>query len=118
VIAAEQAAQLDRLLRILPVRQRDILTLRIVVGLSAVDTAHALGTTAGAVRVAQHRALQRLRRQLAIHPTCPTPPPDGSARLRLGLPASVAVRRVLTEPADAVERILEREAAPLEGGSV
>jgi RNA polymerase sigma-70 factor (ECF subfamily) len=33
-----------------------------VVGLSAEETANAVGSTAGAVRVAQHRALARLRR--------------------------------------------------------
>ena len=66
-LATEQAAELRQLLRILPAYQRAVLTLRIVVGLSADDTANALGMTAGAVRVAQHRALQRLRRQLAHH---------------------------------------------------
>jgi RNA polymerase sigma-70 factor (ECF subfamily) len=39
--------------------------LRVVVGLSAEETAEAVGSTPGAVRVAQHRALARLRRTLS-----------------------------------------------------
>lgn len=49
------------LLNELPAVQREILRLRVIVGLTAEDTALALGSTAGAVRVAQHRALTRLR---------------------------------------------------------
>jgi RNA polymerase sigma-70 factor, ECF subfamily len=52
------------LLRTLTPRQRDILIMRIVLGLSAQETAEAVGTTPDAVRVAQHRALNRLRRTL------------------------------------------------------
>jgi RNA polymerase sigma-70 factor, ECF subfamily len=36
-----------------------------VVGLSAEETAEAIGSTPGAVRVAQHRALARLRKTLS-----------------------------------------------------
>jgi RNA polymerase sigma-70 factor (ECF subfamily) len=50
------------LLRTLTPRQRDILVMRIVLGLSAQETADMVGTTPDAVRVAQHRALNRLRR--------------------------------------------------------
>lgn len=50
------------LLRTLTPRQRDILVMRIVLGLSAQETATMVGTTPDAVRVAQHRALNRLRR--------------------------------------------------------
>lgn len=49
------------LLDALPGNLRDILILRVAFGLTAEQTAQVLGTTAGAVRVAQHRALQRLR---------------------------------------------------------
>ena len=49
-----------RLLR-LPVNQRELLVLRLLSGLSAEETGRALGMSAGAVRVAQHRALARLR---------------------------------------------------------
>lgn len=41
--------------------QREILILRVAGGLTAEQTADSLGTTAGAVRVAQHRALAKLR---------------------------------------------------------
>jgi RNA polymerase sigma-70 factor, ECF subfamily len=53
------------LLRLLPEKQREILVLRVVVGLSAEETAEAVGSTPGAVRVAQHRALGRLRKEIA-----------------------------------------------------
>ena len=49
------------LLQTLPEQQREILLLRVAVGLSAEETGRALGLTPGAVRVAQHRALRRLR---------------------------------------------------------
>lgn len=49
------------LLAALPPLQREILILRVAGGLSAEETADSLGTTAGAVRVAQHRALTKLR---------------------------------------------------------
>jgi len=53
--------RLSRLLDTLPPRQREILILRIVVGLSASETADAVGVSPGQVRVAQHRALTKLR---------------------------------------------------------
>jgi len=46
----------------LSAEQREILVLRVVVGLSAEETADAVGMAPGAVRVAQHRALTELRR--------------------------------------------------------
>ena len=49
------------LLSELPPLQREILILRVASGLSAEEAADTLGTTAGAVRVAQHRALGKLR---------------------------------------------------------
>ncbi|HEX7660346.1 MAG TPA: sigma-70 family RNA polymerase sigma factor [Pseudonocardiaceae bacterium] len=60
----ELSERMARLLHTLPDRQREILVLRVVVGLSAEETADAVGSTPGAVRVAQHRALGRLRKQL------------------------------------------------------
>jgi RNA polymerase sigma-70 factor (ECF subfamily) len=50
---------------VLPEKQREIVVLRVVVGLSAEETADAVGSTPGAVRVVQHRALARLRKVLA-----------------------------------------------------
>lgn len=44
--------------------QRTILFLRVIVGLSAEETAEAVHSTPGAVRVAQHRALNKLRKKL------------------------------------------------------
>lgn len=60
-LRADAAEQAWALLATLPEQQRELLTLRVAVGLSAQETAEALGMTAGAVRVAQHRALNRLR---------------------------------------------------------
>jgi RNA polymerase sigma-70 factor (ECF subfamily) len=64
-LAGELSARMATLLGVLPERQREILVLRVVVGLSAEETATAVGSTPGAVRVTQHRALARLRRALA-----------------------------------------------------
>lgn len=49
------------LLAHLPAAQRRLLLLRVVAGLSAEDTGYVLDMSPGAVRVAQHRALVRLR---------------------------------------------------------
>ena len=48
----------------LPPRDREILILRVVVGMSAEETAEAVGSTPGAVRVAQHRALAKLKAEI------------------------------------------------------
>jgi RNA polymerase sigma-70 factor, ECF subfamily len=45
----------------LPESQRELLLLRVAAGLTAEETGEVLGMTAGAVRVAQHRALAKLR---------------------------------------------------------
>ncbi|OBK32502.1 RNA polymerase subunit sigma [Mycobacterium sp. 1245111.1] len=64
-IDADSVTRMSELLDILPEAQREILILRVVVGLSAEETAQAVGSTAGAVRVAQHRALARLKSAIA-----------------------------------------------------
>ena len=64
-LQSESAGQMSRYLELLPEKQREILVLRVVNGLSADETAEAVGSTAGAVRVAQHRALARLRKAIA-----------------------------------------------------
>jgi RNA polymerase sigma-70 factor (ECF subfamily) len=61
LLAEELGQRLGRLLQLLTPRQREVLILRIVVGLSAEETAEAVGSTPGAVRVTQYRALGRLR---------------------------------------------------------
>jgi RNA polymerase sigma-70 factor (ECF subfamily) len=60
-VRADIRARLVALLGILAPRHREILVLRLVVGLTAQETAVAIGMTATAVRVAQHRALTKLR---------------------------------------------------------
>lgn len=65
VMQGEFAGWMAKLLNTLPEKQREILRLRVVVGLSAEETAEAVNSTPGAVRVAQHRALSRLRGVLA-----------------------------------------------------
>lgn len=63
-LQADSASRMNKLLEILPEKQREILILRIVVGMSAEETAEAVGSTPGAVRVAQHRALARLKSEI------------------------------------------------------
>ncbi|MCZ4554806.1 MULTISPECIES: sigma-70 family RNA polymerase sigma factor [Rhodococcus] len=62
---SETTRQMSALLGTLPEKHREILVLRLVVGLSAEETAAAVGSTAGAVRVAQHRALAKLKNEVA-----------------------------------------------------
>lgn len=61
-LEADRSAQVHAYLDQLNEQQREILTLRVAVGMSAEETAAALDMTPGAVRVAQHRALARLRK--------------------------------------------------------
>lgn len=56
-----RAERLEWAMRHLPPLQRELLTLRVAVGLTAPEVGLALGMTPGAVRVAQHRALAKLR---------------------------------------------------------
>ena len=60
-VAADEAERARLLLAKLPDHLRELLLLRVAVGLSAEETGRALNMTPGAVRVAQHRALARLR---------------------------------------------------------
>ena len=74
------AERLGHLLHKLTPRQREVLVLRIAVGLSAEETAQVVGSTPGAVRVTQHRALNRLRGviggPLEVDPEDPDDMPD------------------------------------------
>jgi RNA polymerase sigma-70 factor, ECF subfamily len=63
-LEADLSARMNALLQVLPDKQREILILRVVVGLSAEETAEAVRSSPGAVRVAQHRALSRLRQEI------------------------------------------------------
>ena len=61
LLIRDEASRAMALIRTLPSQQQEILTLRVAVGMSTEETAAALGMTAGAIRVAQHRALTKLR---------------------------------------------------------
>lgn len=63
-VVGDEVALALSLLKKLPEAQREILILRVAVGMSTEETADAIGMTPGAVRVAQHRALARLRTML------------------------------------------------------
>jgi RNA polymerase sigma-70 factor (ECF subfamily) len=60
-MAAADAQRARDLLAKLPDHLRELMILRVAVGLSAEETGRAMNMTPGAVRVAQHRALNRLR---------------------------------------------------------
>ena len=65
LVSAEEADAVRRAFALLSDDDRELLELRVVTGLSAEETAAALGRRPGAVRMAQSRALSRLRRLLA-----------------------------------------------------
>jgi RNA polymerase sigma-70 factor, ECF subfamily len=60
-LLSSDAAWAKKLLANLPEHQRELVLLRVAVGLTAEETGEMLGMSPGAVRVAQHRALSRLR---------------------------------------------------------
>jgi RNA polymerase sigma-70 factor (ECF subfamily) len=60
-VSTDLARRLSELLARLPETQREIVLLRVAVGLSAEEVGAVVGMTAPAVRVAQSRALARLR---------------------------------------------------------
>jgi RNA polymerase sigma-70 factor (ECF subfamily) len=60
-VGSSQLTELRALIDRLPALQREIVVLRVLGELSAEETAAAVGSTPGAVRVAQHRALAKLR---------------------------------------------------------
>lgn len=64
LVSAEEAAAIRRAFALLSDADRELLELRVVTGLSAEDAAAVLGRRPGAVRMAQSRALSRLRRLL------------------------------------------------------
>ncbi len=61
----ESAAEVSDLLDVLPASQRDVLLLRVIVGLSCGETAEALGLTVGSVRVIQYRGMTALRQRMS-----------------------------------------------------
>jgi RNA polymerase sigma-70 factor, ECF subfamily len=71
-LAYVEAERVRALLSRLPAQQRELLALRVLSGLSAGETGQLLGMSPGAVRVAQHRALARLRVLVAEEPLAET----------------------------------------------
>jgi RNA polymerase sigma-70 factor, ECF subfamily len=72
-IRSSEAASAAELLHQLPDRLREVMMLRVGAGMTAEETGAALGMSAGAVRVAQHRALTKMRRGLAHSQGVPRP---------------------------------------------
>src|SRR5579875_690230 len=93
VMNGEFAGRMARLLESVSDKQREILHLRVVVGLSVEETAEAVGSTPGAVRVAQHRALNRLRDLLTAKPSAPGP----GAKTKTATPGNTGPRALFTE---------------------
>jgi RNA polymerase sigma factor (sigma-70 family) len=60
----DQRERVEALLAGLTDDQREVVILRVIVGLSVEETAEVVGRRAGAVRALQHRALRQLRAQL------------------------------------------------------
>lgn len=60
-LRVSEAREARELLDRLPEQQRELILLRVAGGFSAEETGRVLGMSAGAVRVAQYRALSRLR---------------------------------------------------------
>jgi RNA polymerase sigma-70 factor, ECF subfamily len=61
VLRSADRVLLHELLAELPDLHREVLVLRVALGYSAEETARSVGSTAGAVRVTQHRAMVKLR---------------------------------------------------------
>ncbi|MBC2639978.1 MULTISPECIES: RNA polymerase sigma factor ShbA [unclassified Rhodococcus (in: high G+C Gram-positive bacteria)] len=68
VLRRELRGEMGELVDTLPVRHQQILFMRIIVGMTAEQTARVLDTTPGAIRVAQHRALSHLRARIGHGP--------------------------------------------------
>ena len=66
VLAAERRAEVAGAFRRLRADQQEVLALRVLGGLSATQVGQVLGKSEGAVRVAQHRALQSLREAMGV----------------------------------------------------
>lgn len=64
-IEDEYRSHAQALMETLPPRHRKIILMRVVWGMTAPQTGRALGMSAGAVRVAQHRAMNHLRAELS-----------------------------------------------------
>ena len=65
-LASERRTATRELMKVLAPTHREVLVMRIVLGWSAAQTAEAIGTSPGVVRVMQHRALNKLRAELKL----------------------------------------------------
>ncbi|WP_084530525.1 sigma-70 family RNA polymerase sigma factor [Nocardia miyunensis] len=63
-LAAERRHATFELMQVLAPAHREVLVMRLILGWSAAQTAEAIGTSPGVVRVMQHRALNKLRARL------------------------------------------------------
>ncbi|WP_308188442.1 sigma-70 family RNA polymerase sigma factor [Nocardia australiensis] len=63
-LASERRDATRELMNILAPVHREVLVMRIILGWTAAQTAEAIGTSPGVVRVMQHRALNKLRSEL------------------------------------------------------
>ncbi len=63
-VTGSEIGELRTMLEQLPAAHREVLVLRIAMQFSAEETARAVGSTSGAVRVTQHRAMAKLRAML------------------------------------------------------
>jgi RNA polymerase sigma-70 factor, ECF subfamily len=68
VIRDAELESASALLHRLPERLREVMVLRVAAGLSAEETGAALGMSPGAVRVAQHRAMAKIRQLVERRP--------------------------------------------------
>ena len=78
LLQAELQYMVRELLGTLPDAQQDILVHRVIDEMTSEQTAELLSSTPGAVRVAQHRALDKLRRRLTGRHRMNTDPSDDS----------------------------------------
>ena len=94
-LAAEQAMRLRELMQTLSPQQRAILSLRIVVGLNANDTARALGMSASAVRVAHTR---RYGSSAAASPITPADRCSAGGRILRSAAACMGLGQTVSRP--------------------
>lgn len=64
-VLGTEVGELREMLEKLPSAHREVLVLRIALQFSAEETARTVGSTAGAVRVTQHRAMTKLKGMMA-----------------------------------------------------
>ncbi|TLF79473.1 sigma-70 family RNA polymerase sigma factor [Nocardia cyriacigeorgica] len=65
-LVSERQRATRQLMRVLAPVHREVLVMRIILGWTAAETADAIGTSPGVVRVMQHRALNKLRAELKV----------------------------------------------------